>query len=158
MAHVLTRVAFAALVAGGLAAPAWADPASSASSASSTASQSVGSISGSIERSSDASSGKNNVAEGEYRIIEVADVAEQPGTKRMKLQAVKTTGKAADDEFFLYLPQQVVDQGRLAPGGTVMARQKPYGLEFAQAKTLKGFFMALKDEWYRELQTRPVSL
>ncbi len=152
--RLMHRIALAALVAGAFATPAWADPASSASSASS---QSIGSISGSIERSSKSSSGDRNVAEGEYRIMEVAEVAERPGTQRLKLQAVKAAG-TADDEFFLYLPQQVVEQGRLAEGGVVMARQKPYGLEFAHAKTLKGFFMALKDEWYRELQTRPVSL
>lgn len=153
MAHSLHRLVAAAVLA--LSAPAWADPASSASSASSTASQSVGSISGSIQRSSNSSSG-NTVAEGDYRIIEVADVADQPGTVRMKLQAVKNIG--ADGEFFLYVPHQVVEQGRLAAGGVVTARNKPYGMEFAHARTLKGFFMALKDDWYRELQTRPVSL
>ena len=157
MAHLMHRVALAVLLAGSAAAPAWADPASSASSASSAGSQSVASISGSIKGSSNSSSGDANVAEGEYRIIEVADVAEQPGTQRLKLQAMKASG-TADDEFFLYLPQQVVEQGRLAAGGVVVAKHKPYGLEFAHATTLKGFFMALKDEWYRELQTRPVSL
>lgn len=157
MAHPLHRVALAALFAAAFAAPAWADPASSASSASSAGSQSSASISNSIQGSSNTSSGKTNVAEGEYRIIEVADVAEQPGTQRLKLQALKPAG-TPDDEFYLYLPQQVVDQGKLANGGTVFAKHKPYGLAFAHGQTLKGFFMALKDEWYRELQTRPVSL
>jgi len=155
MAHHANRLALAALITCAAAVPAWADPASSASSASSTASQSVGSISGSIQRSSNSSTG-NTVAEGDYRIIEVADVADQPGTMRMKLQAVKDIG--ADGEFFLYVPHQVVEQGRLAAGAVVTARNKPYGMEFAHAKTLKGFFMALKDDWYRELQTRPVTL
>ena len=63
MAHHANRLALAALITCGAAVPAWADPASSASSASSTASQSVGSISGSIQRSSNSSSG-NTVAEG----------------------------------------------------------------------------------------------
>ncbi|MFT3954380.1 MAG: hypothetical protein QM722_08325 [Piscinibacter sp.] len=157
MAHPLHRVALATLVALGFTAPAWADPASSASSASSAGSQSSASISNSIQGSSNSSSGKTNVAEGEYRIIEVAEVAEQPGTQRLKLQAVNPAG-TPDDEFYLFLPQQVVDQGRLANGGTVLAKHKPYGLAFAHGKTLKGFFMALKDEWYRELQTRPVAL
>lgn len=157
MAHLLHRVALAALVAAGVAAPAWADPASSASSASSAGSQSSASISNSIQGSSNSSSGETKVAEGEYRIIEMAEVAGQPGTQRLTLHAVKPAG-TPDDEFYLYLPQQVVDQGKLAAGGTVLAKHKPYGLEFAHGKTLKGFFMALKDEWYRELQTRPVSL
>ncbi len=159
MAHPLHRIALAALVTAGASLPAWADPTSSASSASSAGSQSVASISGSIQNSSNSSSGKQ-VAEGEYRIIDVAEVADQPGTVRMKLQPVQDAAAAgaADGEFFLLLPQQVVEQARLTQGAVVMARHKPYGLEFAHAKTLKGFFMALKDEWYRELQTRPVSL
>ena len=57
-------------------------------------SQSSASISNSIQGSSNSSSGKTNVAEGEYRIIEVADVTEQPGTQRLKLQAVKPAGAA----------------------------------------------------------------
>ena len=155
MAHHANRLALAALITCAAAVPAWADPASSASSASSTASQSVGSISGSIQRSSNSSTG-NTVAEGDYRIIEVADVADQPGTMRMKLQAVKDIG--AGGGCYLYAPRQVAEQGRLSAGAVVTARNKPYGMEFAHAKTLKGFFMALKDDWYRELQTRPVTL
>ena len=152
MTPLMHRVALATLIACGTAAPAWADPASSASSASSTASQSVGSISGSIQKSSNSSSG-NTVAEGDYRIIEVAEVADQPGTMRMKLQAVHDIG--ADGEFYLYLPHQVVEQGRLAAGGVVTARNKAYGVEFAHAKTLKGFFMALKDEWTASCRRAP---
>ena len=155
--RLMHRIALAALVAGAFAAPAWADPASVGLLGFVGLPQSIGRHLGPDRAFEQELLGDRNVAEGEYRIIEVAEVAEQPGTQRLKLQAVKAAG-TADDEFFLYLPQQVVEQGRLAEGGVVMARQKPYGLEFAHAKTLKGFFMALKDEWYRELQTRPVSL
>jgi hypothetical protein len=157
MAHLQHRVALAALVAAGVAAPAWADPASSASSASSAGSQSSASISNSIQGSSNSSSGETKVAEGEYRIIEVAEVAEQPGTQRLKLQALKAAGgELALVDHLLRQVQVELVVGRA--GGTVLAKHKPYGLEFAHGKTLKGFFMALKDEWYRELQTRPVSL
>jgi hypothetical protein len=136
-------------------------PCMAASSASSAASDSittsVGSISGSIKKSSDSSSSKDDkVADGDYRIIDVAVVPEQPGTVRLKLQAV--ADQSADGEFFLYLPQGVVEQSRLAQGGIVTARTRPYGVEFAQGEERQAFFLVLTDEWYRELQTTPVVL
>ena len=150
MAQLTHRLAVAALVACSAVAPAFA-----ASSTSSAASDSVGSVSGSIQKSSNSSS-NTVVAEGEYRIVDVAAVAEQPGMARMKLRALVDRG--ADGEFYLLLPQQVVDQGRLAVGGVVTARHKAYGLEFAHAQTQQGFFLVLHDEWLRDLQTRPVVL
>ena len=129
---------------------------STASSASDSVTTSVGSISGSIQRSSDSSSKTTDVAEGDYKIIDVAAVAERPGTVRMKLQALADRG--ADGEFFLYLPQEVVDQAHLAQGGVVTARQRPYGLEFAHGQPQQAFFLVLSDDWYRELQTTAVVL
>jgi hypothetical protein len=40
----------------------------------------------------------------------------------------------------------------------VVVRQRPYGVEFADGRTLQAFYLALSDEWYRELQTRAVEL
>ena len=145
-----------ALLLGATAAPSWA--ASSASSAvSDSITTSVGSISGSIRKSSDSSSSKDDkVADGDYRIIDVAVVPEQPGTVRLKLQAIADVG--ADGEFFLDLPQVVVEQSGLAQGGVVTARTRPYGVEFAQGPQRQAFFLVLRDEWYRELQANPVML
>lgn len=135
-------------------------PASAASSTASAASDSittsVGSVSGSIQKSSDSSSKDNKVADGDYRIIDVALVAERPGTVRLKLQAVADRG--ADGEFFLYLPQEALTQSRLTQGGIVTARQRAYGMEFAHSQTRQAFFLVLNDEWYRELNTTPVVL
>ena len=133
------------------AAPCWAES-SLASSASDSVSTSVGSLSNSIQGSSDSSSKGNKVAEGDYRIIEVDVVAERPGSARMKLQAVAGDG----GEFFLFVPQQLVEQDRLERGQIVTARQRPYGLEFARAG--EAFFLALEDGWVRELQSRVVTL
>lgn len=134
-------------------APAIADS-SAASSASDSASTSVGSLSTSIRTSSDSSSTAAGVAEGDYKIIDMAAAVEQPGTVRVKLQAVAARGN--NDEFFLYVPQQAVDQGRLAQGRIVTAHQRPYGVEFASGETRQAFFLVLADEWYRELQTNLV--
>jgi len=140
---------------GAAAAPALAES-SAASSASDSASTSVGSLSGSVKDSSDGSSKATGVAAGDYKIIDMAAVADRPGTVRMKLQALADEGKAG--EFFLYLPQQAVDQGQLAQGRIVTAYQRPYGVEFASGETRQAFFLVMNDEWYRELHTKAVVL
>jgi hypothetical protein len=148
-------LALAALLLGAAALPAMA-ASSTASAASDSLTTSVGSASGSIQKSSDSSSTDNKVADGDYKIIDVATLAERPGTLRMKLQAVADRG--ADGEFFLYLPQPAFEQSRLAQGDIVSARQRPYGLEFAHGQTRQAFFLVLSDDWYRELNTTAVVL
>ena len=138
---------------GGAAGPALA--ASSASSASSDGSSaSVGSLSTSIEKSSNSSSKADKVAEGDYRIIEVAAADQQPGKMRLTLRALNP----ADGEFVLTLPQQAVQQGRLAVGGMVTARAHAYGVQFAAGVPREAFFLVLQDAWYEELRTRAVTL
>jgi len=156
----LARTLFAAAVSMALssAGPAMADSlASAASSASITVS--VGTISGSFGRSSESSSKTAPTANGDYRIIELAAAPERPGTVRLTLHAVVEAG--TDNEFFLYLPQVVAEQARLALGGIVTARPRPYGTEFAQlakGQTKQAFFLVLADDWYRELPAKAVQL
>jgi hypothetical protein len=132
-----------------------------ASSASEGASASVGSVSTSFETSSDASSKKEKTAAGDYKLIDVADVAERPGTLRLTLQPVAAAATAtakADDHFILYVPAQVVAQNTVATGQVVSARPRAYGVEFAKADTGRAFFLVLHDEWHRELQSNAVTL
>lgn len=136
-----------------LAGPALAE--SSASSAASTASTSVASLSTSITQSSTSSSRNNNVAEGDYRVIQTAAVADRPGMLRLTLQP---TAGPADDGFDLLVPEPLVAQVQLVRGDTITARHRPYGIEFAQGRPRQAFFLVLADEWYRELQTTPVGL
>lgn len=135
-------------------------PALAASSATSSASDSsatsVGSSSGSVEKSSASSSKATGVAQGDYKIIELAAAPQRPGALRIKLQALADPG--ADGEIFLTLPQQAFEQGSLALGDTVTARPRPYGTEFASGVTGHAFFLVLTDAWYRELQSNAVVL
>lgn len=129
----------------------------SASSASSEGSSaSVGSLSTSIETSSNASSKGDKVAQGDYRIVDVAAAPERPGTVRVTLQAL--AGPAHGGSLTLYLPLETASDAGLATGGVVSARERPYGLEFAQGEPRQAFFLVLRDEWYQELRTRPVTL
>lgn len=130
---------------------------SAASSASDSVTTSVGSVSGSIQKSSAASSKPATpLAAGDYKIIEVATVADRPGSVRMTLQAL--ADPSAEGEFLLFLPQEALAQSRLAQGDTVTARDRAYGWEFANSATRQAFFLVLSDDWYRELQTNAVVL
>lgn len=146
MTFAAVRIVCAVLV--GLAAslPSRAD--SFASSASSGASASVGSLSDSVHTSSRSSTRK--VAEGEYRILEVAD-AGRPEVLRLKM-AHAAEAHAID----LDVPRAALGDRAAAPGDRILVRQRPYGYEFAWADTRAAFFLALAADWERELEPRPV--
>ena len=135
---------------------------STSSTASSAGSASVGSLSTSVEGSSNASSRGNKVAEGPYRVIEVAEAPARPGSVRVTLQALADSGDISDSgknsELHLYLPRQTALDQQLSTGSVVHARARDYGFEFAQGNPRQAFFLVVRDEWLRELQTRPVSL
>ncbi len=127
------------------------------SSVSDSISTSVGSFSDSIGKSSESSKGdKKDVADGNYRVVDVAAAEERPGIVRVKLQAVAADAK--DGEFFLYVPKKAFDAGRLAQGETVTATGRPYGVEFARADNREAFFLVMADTWHRELASNPVVL
>lgn len=153
---LISPIGALALLLGAAALPAVAS--SSASSASSdSVSTSVGGSSTSIQKSSDSSSGKDDkVAEGEYRIVEVAEAPARAGTVRLKLQPVAADVK--DGEFFLFMPHEAFDQSRLAQGNVITAKPRAYGTEFAAGKPNRPFFLVLADEWFRELKTKVVQL
>lgn len=126
------------------------------SSASSAASESIGSSSTSIEKSSDSSSPKDKFAQGQYKVIAMAEMARRPNMIRVRLQAL-----TREHEFFLILPRQAAERGQLAAGEIVEVAQRPYGLAFTSVNTTADaspFFLVLDDDWQRELKSRPVVL
>jgi len=125
-----------------------------ASSASSAGSASVGSLSDSITSPSHSST--HAVAEGDYRIIDVAP-AERPDRVRMKMQHVAHAG---DDASVIHVevPRRALDDRPALRGDIVGVRSRPYGYEFAWADTRVAFFLVLTDDWKRELEARPLGL
>jgi hypothetical protein len=155
MVFAPTRLALLVLRPAIAATPALAD--SVASSASSAGSASSGSLSDSIGDSSRSSSPDNRTADGDYRVIDVADLAAKPGMLQLRLQA--TRGEA--HEFTLKLPREALGHKGIAVGDIVHARNRPYGLEFARLNdemTREAFFLVLADDWHKELASRRVSL
>lgn len=162
MTHSTLKLIPLSVLLGGFALPAGA-ASSAASSASDSVAASVGSLSGSVQQSSNSSSKDRQVTDGDYKIIEVALEDGRPGMVRLTLAALATAtpaaaGAAPTENFYLYLPHQVLIESGLAEGATIGARQRPYGLEFDQGQPRRAFFLALNDAWYRELQTTAVAL
>jgi hypothetical protein len=153
------RLALAAVAALGLSAaalPGWA-ASSAASSVSDSITTSVGSVSTSFNRSSKSSSNDRDMADGDYKLLDVAAAPELPGMARLTLQAVAQAGP--DGQFVLYLPEKTVQQNRLSAGLVIAAHTRPYGLELAKADdSRQAFFLVMKDAWYQELQSNPVTL
>lgn len=143
----------AALALSLVAVPAWADSTSSASSASST---SIGSSSASSEKSSNSSSTKDRVAQGQYTVVEITELAEQTNMVRLRMQAVGGTA-----EVLLLLPRAATDRAQLTAGQVVSAEHRPYGLTLATVDATTGtapFFLILEDDWFRELESRPIGV
>lgn len=150
----LTRLASITLLCFAASSPCLAE--SVASSASSAGSASVGSLSDSFQRSSNSSSRNNEATAGDYKVVNVAAVAERPGMLRLTLQAMPPRS-ADDDAYWLDLPERALAARGLAPGDVVSAVSRPYGLEFAHADTRQAFFLALADDWHRDLEPRVVT-
>ena len=124
-----------------------------ASSASSAGSASSGSVSDSLSGSSDSSKSDRKVADGDYRIIQIAQTPDRAGRTRLTLQADNP-----DERIVLDMPQATFERQQLAAGDKMYAQNRVYGIEFGRGDTRQPFYLVLADEWYGELASRPVTL
>ena len=124
-----------------------------ASSASSAGSASSGSVSDSLSSSSNSSHNGNRVADGDYRIIQIAATPERAGRTRVTMQA-----EDPEQRIVLDLPQSTFEQQQLAVGDAMYAHNRVYGIEFGRADNRQPFYLVLADEWHGELASRPLSL
>ena len=129
---------------------------SAASSVSDSLTQSSASISDSITDSSHSSSPNNKQAQGDYKVIEMAAVADRPDYVELHLQPV--AANTAGEEIYLRLPRTAADQGHVGTGAIVTALQRPYGIEFAANQPRAAFFLALADDVVRDMKLAPVTL
>ena len=123
------------------------------SSVSDSLTQSSGSISDSIHGSSNSSSPDNRQVKGDYKVIDMAEAADRPGYVDLHLRQV-----AAGDEITLRVPRMAAEQGHVANGAIVTAMQRPYGIEFAANQPRAAFFLALADDYVRDMKMAPVTL
>lgn len=125
------------------------------SAASDSASSTASSTSDSLKKSSDGSSRTTAaMASGDYDIVAIAPVAERPDAVRLRLQA--RADRSLDGEYLLELPQATAERHHLAAGQVISARQRPYGIEFAQGEPRQAFFLVIADDWARDLPSHVV--
>ncbi|MTV38196.1 hypothetical protein [Duganella radicis] len=124
-----------------------------ASSASSAGSASSGSVSDSLSGSSNSSHNGRKVADGDYRIIQIAATPDHAGRTRVTMQA-----EDPEQRIVLDLPDTTFDRQQLAVGDAMYAHNRVYGIEFGRADNRQPFYLVLADEWYGELASRPLSL
>ena len=124
-----------------------------ASSASSAGSASSGSVSDSLSGSSDSSKSDRKVADGDYRIIQIAQTPDRANRTRVTLQTDDPAQRIVLD-----MPQTTFEQQQLAAGDKMYAQNRVYGIEFGRGDTRQPFYLVLADEWYSELASRPVTL
>jgi len=137
--------------------PAQAD--SFASSASSAGSASSGSISDSIGGSSNSSSGDNKRAEtGPYRVIDVAVAPAKAGKEARTRITLRAVAGDAATQFWVDVPDRALADRRVGKGEVVQVNERVYGYEFAYGDTKQPFFLALQDDWYRDLASRKVTI
>ena len=129
---------------------------SAASSVSDSLTQSSASISDSLTDSSHSSSPNNKQVLGDYKVIEMAEVADRPGYVELHLQPVATN--KVGEELYLRLPRTAAEQGHVGTGAIVTALQRPYGIEFAANEPRAAFFLALADDYVRDMKLTPVTL
>lgn len=147
----LHRLILPALLGAAVALPAGASS-TSASASLEGSSASIGTLSGSVQASSQSVSG-TVVAEGPYRVTEVALAGDASGRTRVTLAGVQGA-----PGFALLLPPAAAAQARLAVDDVVQVRARGYGLQFVRADATEPFFLALDDTRWRELQSRTVAL
>ena len=154
---MIPSIPFRALAIAALAAacaiPAHAD--SVASSASSAGSASSASISDSIGGSSNSSNRDRRVTAGDYKVIDIAQAPGKAESTRLTLRPVAGTPA---QEFTLDVPNRALAARTVGAGAIVHVNERVYGYEFAYADTKQPFFLALQDEWYRELGSRQVTI
>lgn len=122
-----------------------------ASSASSAGSASSGSISDSLSDSSNSSTNQDKVANGDYRIVDIAQTPDRTAFMRVTMQT-----EDLKQRIVLDLPAEVLNKQAIGEGDFIHAQRRVYGFEFSRRDTKEAFYLVLADNWHNELATRRV--
>jgi hypothetical protein len=117
-------------------------------------SASLAAVAGNSADSSQSSGNAIKNAEGEYRVLAVADAADRPGWARVEL-APLAAGRTA---LYLYVEADDLASERIAAGQIVAARAQAYGLAFARQGRETAFAVVLRDDWLNDIHPRPVAI
>jgi len=128
-----------------------------ASSASDSASSATSSASNSIGQSSNSSS-RNDLAAGQWRILDVAELPAEASPDGRELLALTLQAESDGTELVLRLPRALARHQVLAAGDRLDVRRQGWGFALARAGVDDPFFLVLDDARHRELGSRQVTL
>jgi len=95
-----------------------------------------------------------NLAEGDYKVVEVAQ-AQEAGKLRLTLHPLDETQAA--EGFYLYVAAADVEEAQVRQGDIVSAKQRPYGVAmFGQGKA-DPFALVLNDGWRKQILPEAIS-
>ncbi|MDR3409709.1 MAG: hypothetical protein P4L87_01995 [Formivibrio sp.] len=115
---------------------------------------SIKTISEGISDSSKSSSAAVTVAEGDYKVIEVADADGHPNQKRIALQSLNQ----GQQSIYLFMSKEDFKRVDLALGKVVTANPRLYGVAFTKFGGTETFAVVLDDSWLKELDPVPVTI
>jgi hypothetical protein len=135
---------------------------SAASTTMSAGSAVLGSVSDSLTTSSGSSSRGAGLAAGEYRVLDVAELADKPGTVRVQLVPAPTAPRAGAQAanhttaLSVDMPRAALGAQGLAKQEAVSILQRPYGFALARTANREAFFLLLDGTWRGEFEAAPV--
>jgi hypothetical protein len=88
----------------------------------------------------------------------VIDVAQAPSKANATRLTLRPVAGGAAQEFTLDVPNRALAARSVGAGEIVQVKDRVYGYEFAYADSKQPFFLALQDDWYRELGSRQVTI
>ena len=120
----------------------------SASLASESLGVSSGLVSDSVSGASRGSSKAVGLAQGPWRVMQVAYADPRP------VLTLRQDGR--DEEVKLHLPVAVVRDQSLTPGAVIAVAERDWGYSLSREGGASPFFVLLHDHWAQALQARPL--
>jgi hypothetical protein len=136
-----------------LALPASAYASVSVLSISDSISASIEGVSDSISGSSKSSAKTVKMAQGDYKIVAIAQADGMPGKQRLTLQAANGN---QGENLYMYLANAEFQQAHLSNGQLVTASRRPYGLAFAKSGSKEPFAVVLMADWLKDVPSNEV--
>jgi len=93
------------------------------------------------------------VAEGNYRVTDIAESNDHPDKMKVALQADKADGEA----FYLYITRNQFDKANLNKGQVVTAVKRPYGVSFKHVDAVEPFVVVLDETWIKDLRSNDIA-
>lgn len=116
---------------------------------------SVEGISNSVSTVSKSASKATNLAEGDYRVVEVAEMHDEAMRVRLALRPVE---EGAGEGVYLYMRSEEFARSNVREGQLVSAKLRPYGVAIFGKGGAEPFALVLNEQMSPQIRPVPVTL